>query len=71
VRDLHGHVVWRITVGRNEMTCLDCGDVAINGVCVRCSMLDDGTAPEGLPTDRGRNLVPTLSYLQDGEYVQI
>ena len=62
VRDHAGHIVWRVRVAPNEMTCLACGDVAMQGRCVRCSMTDDAEIAASTP------LVPTLSYLQDGEW---
>ena len=64
VRDVHGHVVWHVRVASDEQTCRDCGEIAIEGYCVRCGMADDGQPR----ADHGRNLVPTLTYLQPGEY---
>lgn len=49
---------------RAEMTCAECGDVAVDGKCFHCGALDeDGTFRSNT------RLVPTLSYLRPGEYV--
>jgi len=66
VRDLHGHVVWRVRVAPGEMTCLDCGETtsARDSYCVRCAADDQQQQNSG---GAGR-LVPTLAYLRDGEY---
>lgn len=72
VRDVHGHVVWRVRVAKNEMTCLVCGEVAIVGrdgegsdriYCPRCAMSE-----EGHWTEHMNSLTPTISYLREGEF---
>ncbi len=60
-------VAKRIRVGRGEMTCTRCGETTNQAYCVRCG---DDTAKAGYTkTVRGMGqLVPTVSYLKDGEY---
>ena len=65
VRDVHGHVVWRVTVAPGEKTCLDCGDTTMGDYCVRCAGENDMTHHQARAAAR---LVPTESYLKSGEY---
>ena len=66
VRDLHGHVVWRVKLASpREMTCTVCGETTLDDYCVRCADEQDLTHHKAIQAAR---LVPTLSYLQPGEY---
>jgi hypothetical protein len=67
VLDTNGNIVWRVRVAKNEMTCLDCGETTTRGFCTRCVVEDDEMGASG-HSKLGRNLVPTLSYLREGEY---
>lgn len=60
VRNMDGMVLHRIKViSSDEMTCLECGDVTVEGKCWRCGRgVDAATTP----------MVPTLSYLNPDEY---
>ncbi len=49
---------------RAEMTCAECGDVAVDGKCFHCGALDD----DGTFRSNTR-LIPTTSYLRPNEYV--
>ena len=51
--------------GRQEMTCTECGETTNEPYCVRCGR---PTRDGGIIATRTR-MVPTLSYLQDGEFV--
>lgn len=62
VRDCDGHVVWRVRVAPGERTCMECGETTPDAYCPRCSLDDEGQIRGGA------QLVPTLSYLQDGEW---
>ena len=53
--------------GRQEMTCTECGETTNDPYCVRCGR---PTRDGGIIATRTR-MVPTLSYLQDGEFVLI
>lgn len=61
----------RIRVGLGEMTCLMCGETTVDGFCYRCN---DGEAEERYNHKRKGHeqaltrLVPTVSYLREGEY---
>ena len=75
VRDCEGHIVWHVRVTPDELTCLDCGEVAIRGHCVRCAVDEpdegDEDAPDPTPrTMRPQRLVPTVSYLREGEWTR-
>lgn len=63
VLDVHGRVVRFVKVGPREMTCLDCGETTAYDHCPRCSEFDQHIIK--------RNLIPTLQYLQEGEYVVV
>lgn len=64
VHDMHDHVVWRVRVLPDEMTCLGCGETFVAGrYCVNCSVNEDGTRRRNPPP-----AVPTVSYLREGEY---
>lgn len=66
VRDVHGHVVWRVKVGsERERTCLDCGETTLEDYCVRCADEQEISHQQAIKAAR---LVPTLSYLRQGEY---
>lgn len=55
-----------IKVGRDEMTCLACGDTfRASSFCVRCGLREgeSGAMLESLPPS-----VPTVDYLRVGEY---
>lgn len=60
VRDMDGMTVHRIKVyDSTELTCTVCGEVSADGKCWHCGRgLDPALTP----------MVPTVSYLQDGEY---
>jgi hypothetical protein len=62
---MNGHVVWRVTVGHDEVTCLGCGETYTAGEhCPRCAGDDSHARRHGkLPP-----AVPTTSYLRHGEY---
>lgn len=47
-----------------EMTCTECGDTTTEAYCIRCGR---PTRDGGIIATRTR-MVPTLSYLQSGEY---
>ena len=61
VRDHEGRPVRFVRVNRNEQTCLDCGETTAEGYCQVCSDFSEGVI--------AKHLVPTLSYLRDGEYI--
>lgn len=64
VRRVDGSTLWRVRVIPNELTCLECGETfGPNDICPRCGTMDDGERRSELPQS-----VPTLSYLQEGEY---
>lgn len=67
VRDCTGATVPHITVRRDEMTCTQCGETTTEGWCYRC---DDRPAANKANSSPD-TLVPTLSYLAEGEYQQI
>lgn len=79
VRDCEGHIVWRVRVTANEMTCLDCGEIATHShdsvgnpltYCPRCTT-DEELDGEGRLAVRLRSaarMVPTVSYLREGEW---
>jgi len=53
---------WRfVRAAKSEMTCRRCGETTITDYCVRCSDSETG--------EYVRDLVPTLSYLHEDEYV--
>lgn len=64
----------KVKVQPNEVTCLQCGEVfpALWSGCPRCSS-------EDTPNQRGRRpgeyvrtpTVPTISYLEEGEYERL
>lgn len=64
-----------IRVAMNELTCVVCGEVTGEGFCARCNHHDE----DGLLFNRKRqgdpslmaNLVPTISYLREDEYVVV
>lgn len=60
VRGVDGLVLHRIKVyDAEELTCTVCGETSPDGKCWRCGKgLDPALTP----------MVPTISYLQDGEY---
>jgi hypothetical protein len=67
-----GRVTRRVRVTAGELTCTGCGEIAIGyrphgararTVCFHCGIDDDGNALADPPP-----LVPTISYLRDGEY---
>ena len=79
VRDCEGHVVWRVRVTANEMTCLDCGEIATHShdsvgnpltYCPRCTTDEELDGEERLDLRRNARLVPTMSYLREGEWTQ-
>ena len=60
VRDMDGMTVHRIKVfDVSELTCTVCGEVSADGKCWHCGR---GLDPASTP------MVPTVSYLQPGEY---
>jgi hypothetical protein len=63
VRNHEGRIVRFVLVGPNEMTCLDCGETTAYDHCPRCSEFDEHIIK--------RNLIPTLSYLRDDEWVAV
>jgi hypothetical protein len=60
VRNMDGMTLHRIRVyDPTELTCTVCGEVSADGKCWHCGRgLDPAMTP----------MVPTISYLQDGEY---
>lgn len=67
VRDLHGHVVWRVKVTSAwEMTCTICGETTTDDYCIRCSAEPD--INQRYAVVKAGRLVPTLSYLRENEY---
>ncbi len=74
VRDVHGHVVWRVKVAPDEMTCCECGDTypAAWGGCVRCSMNDQADRnDDGHRRLKRTRSVPTVSYLRADEFEMV
>ncbi len=66
VGQMHLHVQPLITVGRNERTCLVCGEVyALLPSCPRCAG-DEELQEEG--TARSSPAVYTVDYLREGEW---
>ena len=65
----HIHTPVRIRVGVGEMTCTVCGEVTNQNYCMRCNeeMGVMGNKHAQVAAKRGR-MVPTVSYLRDGEY---
>ena len=65
MRDVDGFAIWRVRVVKGEVTCQQCGEVYVPSVfrvCPRCNnKLDDD---ETMATP----VVPTVDYLQPGEY---
>ena len=63
------YIAPRIRVGRNEMTCTVCGEVTNQNYCVRCNEEVGvmGNKHAQVAAHHGR-MVPTVSYLRDGEY---
>ncbi len=59
VRNLDGLAVWRVKVGRGELTCTLCGETiaSTENVCWRCGKVLARVSA-----------VPTLNYLKEGEY---
>lgn len=67
VRDVHGHVVWRVKVtSEREQTCTVCGETTTDDYCIRCNA-EQGINQQRTTVKAGK-LVPTLSYLKQGEY---
>ena len=67
VRDVHGHVVWRVKLASaREMTCTVCGETTVDEYCIRCSAEAD--INQRHVREKAGRLVPTLSYLHDDEY---
>lgn len=69
VRDYNGHIIHRVRVALNEMTCTGCGEVAmISDVahlprCPHCGSDENGGQRADAPP-----LIPTLAYLRPGEW---
>lgn len=61
VRDVHGNIMRFVRVPPGEKTCLNCGETTFADYCVRCGDLEHN--------NRSSRLVPTVSYLQEDEYV--
>ncbi len=63
------YVAPRIRVGKEELTCTVCGETSAWGYCVRCNEEVGvmGNKHAQVAANRGR-MVPTVSYLKDGEY---
>lgn len=69
VRDVHGHVVWRVKLASvDERTCLDCGETTVDEYCIRCAAEAEINLQRNQASQVGRRLVPTLSYLRENEY---
>ena len=68
VRDVHGAVVWRLRVARDELTCRMCGETFPKSwrCCPRCSGDEDGEDGRGM--QRRTVAVETTSYLKEGEF---
>ena len=73
VRDVHGRPVWRVRVAPDEMTCCECGESypAVWGGCPRCSDGDGGRDEQGHSQLKRTRSVPTISYLQEGEWERV
>lgn len=52
-----------VRVAPGEMTCRACGETTATDSCPRCSDHEQGVFV--------RNLVPSLSYLYEGEYISV
>ena len=63
------YIAARVKVARNEMTCTVCGEVTNQAYCMRCNEEIGvmGKKHAQVAAKRGR-MVPTVSYLRDGEY---
>lgn len=69
VRDVHGHVVWRVKLAsERERTCLDCGETTLEAYCVRCADERELSHQKALKAAR---LVRTVDYLRPEEYERI
>lgn len=66
VRDWEGNVVWRVRVAPGELTCTGCGETT-SDYCPRCGGQDE----DGKTMTDAPKLVPTLSYLREGEWESI
>jgi len=64
VRDHEGHIWWRVRVAPGERTCYQCGETFPEGDrCALCGYGDDGQHRHNPPPS-----VPTISYLNEGEW---
>lgn len=69
-----GQPVWRVRVAPDEMTCCECGDTwpVSWGGCARCSNNDQTDRNEdGHRQYKRTRSVPTISYLQEGEWERV
>lgn len=67
VRDLEGHVRWRVRVAPGELTCVGCGETFARGKeCPRCAMDEHGKPAAVVPP-----AVETVSYLREGEWERV
>jgi hypothetical protein len=67
VRDVHGHVVWRVKLASaREMTCTVCGETTVDEYCIRCATEAD--LNQRYAVRKAGTLVPTMSYLHEDEY---
>ena len=78
VQDWEGRVVRYVRVQRGEMTCTKCGEVTTEFFCRRCNaegLDEDEPAVPGtfgnVRASSSAGLVPTVSYLREGEYREV
>ena len=71
VRDLDGRIVPQIRVHLGEMTCTNCGDTVApsDEYCLRCSAEEGKKYTAAMAAANRARLVPTISYLNNDEYV--
>lgn len=62
------YVAPRIRVGKEELTCTVCGETSAWGYCVRCNEEAHGNGENAKRRTLAQHMVPTVSYLRDGEY---
>lgn len=68
VRDCEGREWARVRVLPRELTCTGCGEVCLDGRCVRCGTDEHGelVRRRDMPA-----LVETMSYLREGEWERV
>lgn len=68
VTDNEGYLWPVVRVSANEMTCLRCGETWSTPYCLRCG---ENHRSQREQNDSDRHMVPTVDYLQPGEYTLI